>query len=73
MSVSRILKKTQLKPHLNKYWCIPPEQNAAFVAAMENVLEVYARPYNPDKPVICMDEKPYQLLGDVRKSFCSRV
>jgi hypothetical protein len=52
---------------LKAYWCIPPEQNAAFVAAMEDVLEVYARPYNLDKPVICMDEKPYQLLGDVRK------
>jgi hypothetical protein len=52
---------------LKAYWCIPPEQNAAFVAAMEDVLEVYARPYNPDKPVVCMDEKPYQLLEDVRK------
>jgi hypothetical protein len=34
---------------------------------MEDILEVYARPYNPDKPVVCMDEKPYQLLADVRK------
>jgi hypothetical protein len=36
---------------------------------MEDVLEVYARPYNPDKPVVCMDEKPFQLLEDVRKSI----
>ena len=33
---------------------------------MEDVLEVYARPYNPERPVVCMDEKPYQLLDDVR-------
>jgi hypothetical protein len=52
---------------MKAYWCIPPEQNAAFVAAMEDVLEVYSRPYNPAKPVVCMDEKPYQLLGDVRE------
>jgi hypothetical protein len=36
---------------------------------MEDVLEVYSRPYNPSKPVICMDEKPFQLLGEVRKSL----
>ena len=34
---------------------------------MEDVLAVYARPYNPKNPVICMDEKPYQLLDDVRE------
>jgi hypothetical protein len=34
---------------------------------MEDVLEVYARPYDPGKPVVCMDEKPYQLLADVRE------
>jgi len=47
-------------------WCIPPEQNAAFVACMEDVLDVYGRPYDENCPVICMDEKPYQLLGEVR-------
>ena len=34
---------------------------------MEDVLAVYARPFNPDKPVVCMDEKPYQLLDEARK------
>jgi len=34
---------------------------------MEDVLEVYSRPYDPARPVICMDEKPYQLLGEVRE------
>ncbi len=45
-------------------WCIPPKQNAEFVAHMEDVLEVYSRPYDPDCPVICMDEKPFQLLDE---------
>lgn len=34
---------------------------------MEDVLEVYSRPYDPARPVVCMDEKPYQLLGEVRE------
>lgn len=34
---------------------------------MEDVLDIYERPYDPDIPVICMDEKPYQLLGNVRQ------
>jgi hypothetical protein len=34
---------------------------------MEDVLEVYSRPYDPAKPVVCMDEKPFQLLSEVRE------
>ena len=49
---------------MKKMWCIPPKQNADFVAHMEDVLEVYARPYNPARPVVCMDEKPFQLLDE---------
>jgi len=45
-------------------WCIPPKQNAEFVARMEDVLAVYARPYDADNPVVCMDEKPFQLLDE---------
>jgi hypothetical protein len=47
-------------------WCLPPQQDARFVAAMEDVLEVYARPYNPERPVVCLDEGAKQLLGEVR-------
>ncbi len=47
-------------------WCIPPEQNAAFVCAMEDVLEVYKRPYDAKHPVVCMDEKPKQLVKETR-------
>jgi hypothetical protein len=39
---------------------------------MEDVLDVYARPYDPDLPVICMDEKPYQLLGEIREPIPMR-
>ncbi len=46
-------------------WCIPPKQNAEFVARMEDVLEVYSRPYNEKRPVVCMDEKPFQLLDEM--------
>jgi hypothetical protein len=45
---------------------IPPKQNAEFVANMEDVLEIYKRPYNPAIPVICMDEQPTQLIKETR-------
>ena len=45
-------------------WCIPPKQNAEFVAHMEDILEVYSRPFDENIPVICMDEKPFQLLDE---------
>ncbi len=47
-------------------WCIPPKENAAFVCAMENVLEVYVQPYDPDFPKVCMDETNKQLVKEVR-------
>lgn len=39
---------------------------------MEDILDVYELPYNPSVPVVCMDEKPYQLLGEVRESWAMR-
>jgi hypothetical protein len=45
---------------------IPPEQNADFVAHMEDVLDVYERPYDPKRPVVCMDEQPTQLIEETR-------
>lgn len=51
---------------MKKCWTIPPTGNGEFVARMEDVLEVYHRPYDPAVPVVCMDEKPYQLLGHAR-------
>ena len=68
-SVGAVLRKNCLKPHLVKEWCIPKEQSADFAACMEDVLEVYSRPYDSDYPVVCMDEKPLQLLAEVRKGY----
>jgi hypothetical protein len=45
---------------------IPPEENGDFVANMENVLEVYKRPFNEKFPVVCMDESPKQLIGEIK-------
>jgi transposase len=45
---------------------IPPEQDGDFVAAMEDVLDVYEKPYDPKRPVVCMDEQPNQLIGEER-------
>lgn len=47
-------------------WCIPPKANAAFVAEMELVLDVYQRPADPRFPVVCMDESNKQLIADVQ-------
>lgn len=55
-----------MKPHLRKCWCIPPGQNAEFVANMEDILDVYHRPYDPCNPVVCTDEQPTQLIGETR-------
>ena len=52
---------------MRQCWTIPPDHNAEFVARMEDVLGIYERPYDPNFPVIVMDEKPLQLLGQVRE------
>ena len=48
-------------------WCIPPGQDAAFVCQMEQVLEVYRRPRDARRPVVCMDEQPKQLIAEARR------
>jgi hypothetical protein len=60
------LKKNELQPHLRKQWVIPPEADSAFVAAMEDVLEVYMRPRNPLRPLVCLDEASKQLTIETR-------
>jgi len=52
---------------LKRNWCIPPKADAAFVAAMEDVLDIYCMPYNKSVPVINMDEQPYQRLDHTRE------
>jgi hypothetical protein len=48
-------------------WCIPPKQSAEFVYHMEDVLEVYRRPHDPKRPVVCLDETFRQLIGEIRE------
>jgi len=45
---------------------IPPDANAAFVAGMEDVLEVYQRPRDPACPMVCVDETSKQLIAETR-------
>jgi hypothetical protein len=54
---------------LKKGWCLPGAPSAEFVAAMEDVLEVYHRPYDAEHPVVCLDECSKQLIGEVRESL----
>ena len=53
-------------------WCIAKGEDAAFIAAMEDVLDLYCQPYDEAYPVVCMDEKPYQLLDEVREPIPMR-
>src|SRR5262249_1549989 len=62
----RRAKKTRLQPWLKEMWCIPPERNAEFVAAMEDVLDVYQRPPDPRRPLVGMDEASKQLVKETR-------
>ena len=55
-----------MKPHLVAQWVIPPEEDAAFVAAMEEVLELYQKPLDTSVPVVNMDEQPVNLRDDIR-------
>jgi DDE superfamily endonuclease len=56
-----------LKPWRQKQWVIPPQANAEFVCAMEDVLEVYTRPYDPQRPQVCLDEASKQLGAETRE------
>jgi hypothetical protein len=64
--------KNELRPWLKQRWVIPPKANAAFVANMEDVLDVYAGPYDPGRPVVCVDEGDKQLIGAVREPLPAR-
>lgn len=55
-----------LKPWQKEQWCIP-EVSADFVAAMEDVLDLYEEPYDEKRPVVCFDESPKQLIAEVRE------
>jgi hypothetical protein len=50
-------------------WCIPDKPSAEFVYHLEDVLEVYHRPLDPKRPVVCVDETFKQLIGETRASL----
>lgn len=64
-TVGRRLAEMALKPWQEKMWCIPTV-NPEYVARMEDVLELYAEPPDPLRPVVCFDETPRQLIGEER-------
>lgn len=55
-----------MKPWQKAEWCIPPEANAEFVCKMEDILDVYKRPYDERYPVVCLDESNKQLIKETR-------
>jgi transposase len=64
-TVRRRLLENHLKPWRKDMWCIP-KVDAEYVARMEDVLDLYAEAPDPDRPVVCFDESPTQLIGEVR-------
>jgi transposase len=65
-TVRRRLAEDDLKPWLRKMWCIP-QVDGTYVARMEDVLDLYAEEADPRQPVVCFDESPTQLIGEVRE------
>src|SRR6187455_693716 len=65
-TVRRRLEENDVKPWRQDMWCIP-EVDGAYVARMEDVLDLYAEPPDPKRPVVCFDESPTQLIGEVRQ------
>lgn len=57
---------------MQKQWVIPPDANAAFVANMEDVLDVYHKPRDPDYPLVCLDEASKQLIEETRVPIPAR-
>jgi hypothetical protein len=66
-AVRLVLKKNDLKPWVRQKWCIPTVIGAEFVWLMEDILDLYAEPYQSDYPVVCFDEIPYQLVSETQK------
>src|SRR5215467_3451757 len=65
-TVRRRLAENDLKPWRRDMWCIP-QVDADYVARMEDVLDLYAEEPDPQRPVVCFDESPIQLIGEVRQ------
>ena len=67
-TVRQVLDDNELKPWRREEWCIPAA-NAEFVYHMEDVLDVYKRPVDPKRPLVCFDESPEQLVRETRQAL----
>ena len=65
-TVRRRLAENELKPWRQDMWCIP-QVDGEYVARMEDVLDLYAEAPDPKRPIVCFDESPTQLIGEVRQ------
>src|SRR5436309_3919233 len=65
-TVRRRLAENGLKPWRRDMWCVP-KIDGEYVARMEDVLDLYAEAPDPKRPVVCFDESPTQLIGEVRQ------
>jgi transposase len=69
-TVRRCLAENDLKPWRREMWCIP-QVDGTYVARMEDVLDLYAEVPDPQRPVVCFDESPTQLIGEIRQPIPS--
>ena len=65
-TVRRRLAENDLKPWRKDMWCVP-RVDGEYVARMEDVLDFYTEAPDPKRPVVCFDESPTQLIGEVRQ------
>jgi hypothetical protein len=70
-TVRRRLAENEIKPWRKDMWCIP-QVDAEYVARMEDVLDLYAEKPDLKRPVVCFDESPTQLIGEVREPIPAR-
>lgn len=68
-TVRQMLEDNELKPWRREEWCIPKQADAEFVYHMEDVLDVYKRPADPKRPLVCFDESPEQLVRETRQAL----
>ena len=70
-TVRRRLEENDLKPRRKEMWCIP-KVDGEYVARMGDVLDLYAETPDPMRPVVCFDESPIQMIGEVRPPIAAK-